>query len=173
GRYRKGTGTAWVDCLQYGWFGCTSKWECNSWRPTWGEFGHCVAAFTVNLGCCFITRAELRGIIVGLKVAREARFWKITVHVDSQTTITLLNNVEEPSHQHAEEIDTFRRLLLRNWEATISHIYREGNQVADYLAGLCHGLPRGTHTISTLDCNLCYYIRLDCMEVSEPRYIPN
>ncbi|CAN1178608.1 Putative ribonuclease H protein At1g65750 [Linum perenne] len=27
------------------------------------EFGHCLAAFTMNIRCCMITRAELRGAI--------------------------------------------------------------------------------------------------------------
>ncbi|CAN1175944.1 hypothetical protein LINPERHAP2_LOCUS32235 [Linum perenne] len=32
-------------------------------------------------------------------------------------------------------------LLQCDWEVTISHIYREGNKAADYLAGIKHGLP--------------------------------
>ncbi|CAN1179533.1 hypothetical protein LINPERHAP1_LOCUS37949 [Linum perenne] len=47
----------------------------------------------------------------------------------------------------------------------------EGNRSADFLANLGHTLPLGTHRIPISDCNLGYFIRLDCMGISEPRSI--
>ncbi|CAN1166139.1 hypothetical protein LINPERHAP2_LOCUS26565 [Linum perenne] len=61
--------------------------------------------------------------------------------------------------------------MLRNWEVTISYTYKEGNQVADYLADIGHGLPPGTHSISTPGCNFGYYLHHDCMDISELRNI--
>ncbi|CAN1845162.1 hypothetical protein LINPERHAP1_LOCUS37745 [Linum perenne] len=34
--------------------------------------GYCILAFTVNLGSCSITRAELRGILIGLREGNHA-----------------------------------------------------------------------------------------------------
>ncbi|CAN1180885.1 hypothetical protein LINPERHAP2_LOCUS35024 [Linum perenne] len=77
--------------------------------------GRGLLAYCVNLGKCSIMRAELRGVIEGL---------------------------------------------------------REGNVAADFLANLGHKYPHGLHLISLPDCNLSYFLRRDCMGISEPRLIP-
>ncbi|CAN1313847.1 Putative ribonuclease H protein At1g65750 [Linum perenne] len=41
--------------------------------------GFCLLVFTANLGICSITRAELRGILLGLNLAWDAGFKKIIV----------------------------------------------------------------------------------------------
>ncbi|CAN1128974.1 Putative ribonuclease H protein At1g65750 [Linum perenne] len=135
------------------------------------EFGCCLAAFSGNLGRCSITRAELRGLIVGLDLAWEVGIRKLVARVDSTTVINLINAEEEPSHQHSGEINTLRRLLRQDWEVLLSHTYREGNRAADYLASLGHSLPLGTHRVPLSDCNLGYFLRLDCMGITEPRLI--
>ncbi|CAN1191351.1 hypothetical protein LINPERHAP2_LOCUS41002 [Linum perenne] len=61
--------------------------------------------------------------------------------------------------------------MRRDWELTFKHIYREANHTADYLANCGHTLPRGTHSMRVDNCNLAYYIRYDCMGISEPRTI--
>ncbi|CAN1790471.1 Putative ribonuclease H protein At1g65750 [Linum perenne] len=77
--------------------------------------GRCLLAYCANLGKAKIMKAELRGVIDGL---------------------------------------------------------REGNFAADYLANLGHSTTRGVHLISLPDCNLSYFLRRDCMGISEPRLIP-
>ncbi|CAN1129316.1 hypothetical protein LINPERHAP2_LOCUS5154 [Linum perenne] len=82
----------------------------------------------------------------------------------------LLNwsRVRRNRHQHASEVMAIRERLKRDWEVTIPHIYREGNYVADYLADIEHGFPLGTHLIDVSDCTLGYFLRHDCMGISEP-----
>ncbi|CAN1749432.1 Putative ribonuclease H protein At1g65750 [Linum perenne] len=135
------------------------------------EFGKGLAAFSSNLGCCSITRAELRGVIIGLDVSWEVGIRRVADQPDSKEALSLINAVGEPCHQHAGEVATIRNLLQCDWEVTISHIYREGNKVADYLASIGHGLPPGNHLIPISDCNLGYYLRYDCMGISEPKII--
>ncbi|CAN1767634.1 Putative ribonuclease H protein At1g65750 [Linum perenne] len=135
------------------------------------ESGRAVAAYSVNLGRCSITRAELRGILVGLDVVWDIRIRKVAVQVDSKVAISLISEPGEPCHHHAGEVVAIRKLLQRDWEVTISHVYREGNKIADYLASIGHGLPPGTHPISISDCNLGFYLRYGCMGISEPRII--
>ncbi|CAN1799415.1 Putative ribonuclease H protein At1g65750 [Linum perenne] len=103
--------------------------------------------FSSNVGSCSITHAELRGVAIGLKLAWEAGARKVVVQADSRAAIAL---------------------LLRNWEVVFHHTYREGNRTADFLANLGHSLPFGTHSIPVSDCNLCFYLRLNCMGISEP-----
>ncbi|CAN1173011.1 Putative ribonuclease H protein At1g65750 [Linum perenne] len=133
--------------------------------------GRCTRAFTVNLGRCSITRAELRGILVGLDVVWEVGIRKVEVQVDSRVAIALIYGADNTLHQHASEVSSIRALLQRDWEVTISHVYREGNYAADYLADIGHSFPPGFHSIDISDCTFGYFLRRDCMGIAEPRMI--
>ncbi|CAN0927145.1 hypothetical protein LINGRAHAP2_LOCUS35713 [Linum grandiflorum] len=45
------------------------------------------------------------------------------------------------------------------------HIYREGNQVADCLAGLDHSLPLGVHSVLDSDPTMWLYLLYDFLGV--------
>ncbi|CAN1186613.1 Putative ribonuclease H protein At1g65750 [Linum perenne] len=132
------------------------------------ELGRCSCAFTINLGICSITRAELRGIAAGLQLAWDAGHHQVAVQTDSQAVIRLIWEEGVPSHQHASEVIGIRDLLQREWVVTISHVFREANKSADFLASLGHDRDLGLHLIDVSDCNLGYFVRLDCMGISEP-----
>ncbi|CAN1147580.1 Putative ribonuclease H protein At1g65750 [Linum perenne] len=103
----------------------------------------------MNIGCCSITRAELRGAITGLRTAWDLGFRKVEVQVDSMAVLALVNSAENP----------------------IRHVYREGNRAADFLADMGFRLPPGVHSFPTTDVNLGFYLRYDCTRVTEPRMI--
>ncbi|CAN1172803.1 Putative ribonuclease H protein At1g65750, partial [Linum perenne] len=130
-----------------------------------------VGAFSANIGKCTTTRAELRGVITGLRMAWYAGCRKVEVRVDSRAALALINAQGNPTHQHAGEVITIRQLIDRDWEVKFTHTYREANQAVDYLAGIDHGLPLSTHSIPISDCNLVYFLRHDCMGISEPRFV--
>ncbi|CAN1201045.1 Putative ribonuclease H protein At1g65750 [Linum perenne] len=133
--------------------------------------GLCLFAFTMNLGFCSITRAELRGAIRGLQLAWEAGFKKVILRLDSQAAISIFTNEDSTEHQHGLEVITFRELRARNWSIKIEHTYREGNTAADHLAALGYDYPIGNHIIP-ISCNsLVYFLRRDCIGVTEPRSI--
>ncbi|CAN1750621.1 Putative ribonuclease H protein At1g65750 [Linum perenne] len=134
--------------------------------------GRCLYAFCFNLGRCSIMRAELRGVIEGLRMAWEEGFRKVKARVDSQAILSLIWGDTSADHPFAIETAALRELLERDWEVTITHTYREGNSAADYLASLGHQYPLGVHPVSTQECNLNYFLRRDCIGVSEPRLIP-
>ncbi|CAN1812173.1 Putative ribonuclease H protein At1g65750, partial [Linum perenne] len=134
--------------------------------------GRCLHAFCTNLGKCSIMRAELRGIIISLQIAWENGFRKVDARIDSQAILTLIKDNESATHQHVVDIADLQELIKHDWEVTISHIYREGNFVADYLANLGHDYPWGVHPISLSDYNLSYFLHRDCIDISEPRFIP-
>ncbi|CAN1824284.1 Putative ribonuclease H protein At1g65750 [Linum perenne] len=135
------------------------------------EHGRCLMAFTMNLGLCSITRAELRGAVEGIKRAWEAGYRKILLRLDSKAAISLLTGAKDTSHQHGMEVIEYRELCQRDWLIQIKHTYREGNHAADFLASMGYDYPLGSHTISTTDSNLGYFLRYDCMGISEPRSI--
>ncbi|CAN1256844.1 Putative ribonuclease H protein At1g65750 [Linum perenne] len=104
----------------------------------------------MNLGCCTVTRAELRGAITGLELAWSYGFRNIDLQLDSRVATELCN---------------------REWRVEIRHVYREANKVADFLANQGHLFPFGTHLFPLSDCNLGHILRYDCLGISEPRFI--
>ncbi|CAN1147966.1 Putative ribonuclease H protein At1g65750, partial [Linum perenne] len=61
--------------------------------------GRGLVAFTMNLGMCTITRAEIRGAITGLELAWDYGFRRVELQLDSKVAISLLLSQDEPEHQ--------------------------------------------------------------------------
>ncbi|CAN1274277.1 Putative ribonuclease H protein At1g65750 [Linum perenne] len=134
--------------------------------------GRGLLAYSMNLGICSITRAELRGALEGIKRAWEAGYRRVEIQSDSKAAIDILtDNSAVISHSHALEVLEFRDWLRRDWEIKIRHVYREANFAADYLASRGHSLPRGSHYFDLSDSRLAHLIRYDCMRISEPKMI--
>ncbi|CAN1136188.1 Putative ribonuclease H protein At1g65750 [Linum perenne] len=135
------------------------------------DLGRCLLAFTINLGNCSITRAELTGAIEGLHQAWRAGYRRVLLQLDSKSAISLLTKTRDTSHQHGMEVLQFRELSDRDWVIKTKHTYREGNHAADLLASLGYGYPLGSHTILTTNSQLVYFLRYDCMGITEQRSI--
>ncbi|CAN1787029.1 Putative ribonuclease H protein At1g65750 [Linum perenne] len=133
--------------------------------------GRCLLAFTMNLGRCSITRAEIRGAIEGLNCMWDAGFRKVILQLDSKVAISLLTNITDSSHQHGLEILQFKELCQREWLVEVKHTYREGNHAADFLASIGYGYPFRSHIVSSSDSSLVYFLRYDCMGTTEHRSI--
>ncbi|CAN1192177.1 Putative ribonuclease H protein At1g65750 [Linum perenne] len=76
--------------------------------------GRCIFAYTMNLGNCSITRAEMRGAIEGLRRTWVAGYRKVVLQLDSQAVILLLSNEDDTRHHHALEMASFKELCSRN-----------------------------------------------------------
>ncbi|CAN1123634.1 Putative ribonuclease H protein At1g65750 [Linum perenne] len=135
--------------------------------------GNLISSYVINLGSCSIMRAELRGIIEGMKIAWGKGVRRLCVQSDSQAAVSLLCCKEGRVHRHTSLVDQFTELRSRDWEVTIHHIYREANYAADYLANLGHSVDLGTHICQSPDNTLLYWLRYDLIGVSTPRFINN
>ncbi|CAN1178076.1 Putative ribonuclease H protein At1g65750 [Linum perenne] len=133
--------------------------------------GRCLLAFSMNLGICSVTRAELRGVIEGLHRTWEAGFRSVVAQLDSSAAISILTSDERLGNQFELEKAHFRELRSRDWNLVIKHTYREGNRAADYLASIGYGYPLGSHNVSISDCRLVYFLRYDCFGITEQRSI--
>ncbi|CAN1183029.1 Putative ribonuclease H protein At1g65750 [Linum perenne] len=127
----------------------------------------------MNLGKCSITRAELRGVVLGLQLAWERGYRKIQLQLDSQCAVLLLQGEGLEDHAHAATIMTATELLRRNWKVQIIYVYRESNNVADFLANYGHSCPLGFHPLEQSDPNLYYWLLYDQLGVSEEHLILN
>ncbi|CAN1168442.1 Putative ribonuclease H protein At1g65750 [Linum perenne] len=135
------------------------------------EVGHCTAAYSLNLGKCSITRAELRGALYGMHKAWDLGYRKVLMLMDSTAAIKIFGKKEDTQHQHAAEACQFQELQARNWEIRLQHTYREANKAADHLANRGHSLPLGDHSVPTSDPELGFILRYDCYGISELRTI--
>ncbi|CAN1178994.1 Putative ribonuclease H protein At1g65750 [Linum perenne] len=135
------------------------------------ELGGCSAAYSLNLGICSITRAELRGFLFGLQLAWELGHRRVVAQIDSAVAVALLEDVGDITHQHAAEVFQFRELLNRDWSVRIRLIYREANKAADSLAGRGHRLGLGNHFVPSSDSSLGFFLRYDCIGITENRLI--
>ncbi|CAN1167222.1 Putative ribonuclease H protein At1g65750 [Linum perenne] len=124
-----------------------------------------------NLGCCTITRAEIRGAISGLELAWDYGFQHVEHQLDSQAAIAILLSLEEPQHQYMAEVLYFRELCGRDWRVKTRHVYREANKAADFLASQGYFFPFGIHLFPLVDCNLGHILRYDILCITEPRLI--
>ncbi|CAN0913898.1 hypothetical protein LINGRAHAP2_LOCUS28207 [Linum grandiflorum] len=64
----------------------------------------------------------------------------VNLHLDSAVFVFHLQSTGEGDLQHQTCIETIKHLLARNWQASVTHIYRKGNRVADLLVHHEHSL---------------------------------
>ncbi|KAJ8422844.1 hypothetical protein Cgig2_033483 [Carnegiea gigantea] len=93
------------------------------------------------MGVCPSIRAELRAVLHNLLVAKDNDFKKLEVKVDSMLVVGMLKGSLRCNARHYAIIHRCKGLLESpNWEVTVSHCYREANQVADTLVNLASSL---------------------------------
>ncbi|CAN1841742.1 Putative ribonuclease H protein At1g65750 [Linum perenne] len=115
------------------------------------ERGQLVRAFCANIGNCSITRVELKAIVEGLKIAWSLGIRKVAIQTDSRAAVSILQKGVGERHQHAALVAEFHELSLREWELSLSHVYREANCAADYLANFGHSFSVGMYLFHSPD----------------------
>ena len=86
------------------------------WLGSW------IGGYFLKCGSSAIDRAELRGILHGLRVAWDA------------TSIKMINEGVSDSHRLFDLVFAVRKMIHRDWECVTRYIPREKNQVGDWLA---------------------------------------
>ncbi|CAN1778830.1 Putative ribonuclease H protein At1g65750 [Linum perenne] len=112
--------------------------------------GRFLQAFSANIGDCSITRAELRAIVQGLRLAWSTGIRKVVVQSDSRAALAICR---------------------MNWEVSLVHVFREANFAADYLANLGHSCSVGLHLYSHPDPTLAHWLRYNLIGVAAPRAV--
>ncbi|CAI0382345.1 unnamed protein product [Linum tenue] len=127
----------------------------------------------MNLGICSITRAELIGAVEGLQLAWELGYRRVNVQLDSRCAVEILQRQQDHDHRDSAVSHHFQELMQRDWEVSLTHIYREGNKCADYIASQGHQLPLGYSMFPITDTTLVSWILYDTLGLSEPRLVMN
>ncbi|KAL0427066.1 UNVERIFIED_CONTAM: putative ribonuclease H protein [Sesamum latifolium] len=95
--------------------------------------GRVLFAFEEPLGCMSNTLVELKAIYRGLQLSIERNITKIWIETDAQVIIKLIANPSLGAWYLQNTLMTIRT-LLQQIEFKVSHIFREGNQIADLFA---------------------------------------
>ncbi|CAN1743816.1 Putative ribonuclease H protein At1g65750 [Linum perenne] len=134
--------------------------------------GRPVGFFAANPGRCSIMRAELRAAEFGLRIAWDRGFRTVHLQLDSMAAVTAILGDQEVDSRHGRTLEAISELRSRDWEISLSHVYREANCGADYLANIGHSLCIGMHLIQVPDSSLAHWLRYDLIGVSLPTTIP-
>lgn len=78
---------------------------------------------------------ETWAIVKGLELCWEAGIRQIWIETDALSVIHLINTPGK-GHWTLQHYLSRARKLVKKFDAKITHIFREGNQVADFLANL-------------------------------------
>ncbi|CAN1139915.1 Putative ribonuclease H protein At1g65750 [Linum perenne] len=163
-----------------GWFSLNSDGSAgsNSNRAAAGgvicdEDGRLISAFAANLGTCSIMRAELRGIVEGMKLAWDKGIRKLRIQTNSKASADMLSDLGSRNNKHTNLLNQFSELLSREWLLSIHHIYREANFAADYLANLGQSLQLGVHVLDSPKSALADWLRFDLVGGCMSRLIIN
>ncbi|KAF2304022.1 hypothetical protein GH714_026382 [Hevea brasiliensis] len=100
-----------------------------------GKYSTEVAPFLGNWGSCYVLMAELWALFKGLKLAQRLGITKVAVKCDNLLASQCITaSAVPPSPRGALHlVDAIRSLLAEDWNATVNHIWREDNFVADCL----------------------------------------
>lgn len=106
--------------------------------------GNWIRGFYTNIGESSSFEAELWGLREGLRLCLNLNIQQVQVEIDSAAIVTLLQAEKRPNEALNTLMIDCNRLLQQFSSASVNHIFREGNSVADRLAELGHSAPRGT-----------------------------
>ncbi|EOY25451.1 Uncharacterized protein TCM_016759 [Theobroma cacao] len=99
--------------------------------------GKLIFGFSENIGLCNSLQAELRALLRGLLLCKERHIENLWIEMDALAVIQLIQHSQKGSHDIRYLLESIRK-CLSCISYRISHIFREGNQAADYLANEGH-----------------------------------
>ncbi|KAL6570154.1 hypothetical protein OROMI_014668 [Orobanche minor] len=119
--------------------------------------------FSEFLGVQTSNYAEIYAIWRGLEFCIEKNYTKIWVEVDSKIALNLIEH-STTSHWRLQGLILKIRGFKGKIEIIFTHIFREGNAVADLLANQgCERRGFYSHDIHNLKWKICGLIKLDKM----------
>ncbi|KAK7251242.1 hypothetical protein RIF29_34267 [Crotalaria pallida] len=95
------------------------------------HFGHWIFGFSKFVEVLTSLHAELLTIFIGLKLAWDKGFCFIICQSDSMPVVSLIACGVFPHQHYVVLIHAITHLLGKDWDVSLRHLLREGNQVAD------------------------------------------
>ena len=96
--------------------------------------GKWIMGFAKGCGLCPPLEAELRGILIGLQLAKDRGLKKLVVESDSLMAVEAINGGHKLFGNCKHLIDSISCIIKGNWEVRCNHADRSSNRCADWLA---------------------------------------
>ncbi|KAH9666870.1 reverse transcriptase domain-containing protein [Citrus sinensis] len=138
-------------------------------RDCHGNFIH---GFSAHLGVCSVLKAELWGVLHGLRMAWDLGYRRIQVGVDNCSVVQIIRENNAHVNEISNIIEMIRELMRRDWRIQIDHIYREANSAADFLSTHALSLLVGVHFLHSAPLGLRSILYLDMYGVAHSRFVP-
>ena len=138
-------------------------------RDCHGNFIH---GFSANLGVCSVIKAELWGVLHGLRMAWDLGYRRIQVGTDNCSVVQLIKENNANVTEFSNIIEMIKDLIRRDWRIQIDHIYCEANSAADFLSTHALSLPLGVHFFHFVPSGLRSILYSDMYGVAHPRFVP-
>ncbi|KAJ9159056.1 hypothetical protein P3X46_024587 [Hevea brasiliensis] len=133
--------------------------------------GNWLFGFVASYGISSILGAELWSMYEGLKLAYDRGYRKVILECDNLTVVNTILGVSNNQCILRCLVDSIRSLLLKDWDVQISHIYREANFSADWLASMAYSLPLGRHFLEEPPVSILSWLFHDVVGVSYNRSV--
>ncbi|XP_019158195.1 PREDICTED: uncharacterized protein LOC109154910 [Ipomoea nil] len=133
------------------------------------EHGRWVKGFSTKVGATDSFSAELWGLREGLRLCLSEGIEKIWVEMDSATVVAIMNNGTCKGETVVALIKDCFDLINKFNTVRISHIMREGNQCADWLANFGQNIDWGTRVWNSSPSDLNAFMDADTRSRPVPR----
>ena len=116
--------------------------------------------------------AELWCLYQGLILAWDTGIKRLLVEVDSLCVSHMISKQVVVPNAFYALVVAIRKLLSRNWQVSLTHIFREANSAADFKANMAHSVPHGLHLLTSPPVGIYSIILQDMFGVAQPRIVP-
>lgn len=103
-----------------------------------------ISGFAMKVGITDSLSAELWGLREGLRLAKSLNLSNIVVQLDASVVVNFLTQGIPPTHLNSVLVQEASALVKGDWVREITHVYREGNRCADFLANFGQDIPQGS-----------------------------
>lgn len=115
----------------------------------------------MNIGMFSITNAEPWGLYQGLLLAWNRGIQLLTVEVDRLCVTQVIHSQTLSTNALSSLVNGILKLLSRNWQVSMHHIYREANFAVDFLANFALSIPLRLHVLPGPPHGVDVYLRGD------------
>ncbi|KAI3452547.1 hypothetical protein Pfo_009211 [Paulownia fortunei] len=98
------------------------------------HLGNAILAYHDYIGDQNSIYAEIFALTRGLELAKEQGITKLWIEMDAQVIINLITSTKAQGHWKLQEMLAKSKNIMKQMHTRITHIYREGNKIADFLA---------------------------------------
>ena len=90
----------------------------------------------------------------------------LLVEVDSLCVSQIISKQVVVPNAFYAIVVAVQELLSRNWQISITHIFRKANSAADFMANMAHSVPHGLHLFTSLPVGIYSIILQDMFGIT-------